>query len=61
MTAFVRGSDLRRDMSVSRNDHSFAPKMADSRTATQQRSRVLVVEENPDLAYGLRNSLEIAG
>ena len=24
-------------------------------------SRVLVVEDNPDLAYGLRNSLEIAG
>jgi DNA-binding response OmpR family regulator len=35
--------------------------MAESRTTTQQRSRVLVVEDNPDLAYGLRNSLEIAG
>ncbi len=34
------------------------------RLATHARSharRVLVVEDNPDLAYGLRNSLEIAG
>ena len=61
MSAFVRGSDLRRDLSLSRDDHSFAPKMAESRTSTQHRSRVLVVEDNPDLAYGLRNSLEIAG
>src|SRR5689334_8387929 len=60
MSSFVRGNDLRRDL-VSRDDHSFAPKMAESRTSTQHRSRVLVVEDNPDLAYGLRNSLEIAG
>ena len=61
MSIFVRGSDVRRDRQFSRDDHSFAPQMTETRTAAQQRSRVLVVEDNPDLAYGLRNSLEIAG
>lgn len=55
---FVRESDFRRQ--PTRDDQPFAPHM-ESRTTTQQRSRVLVVEDNPDLAYGLRNSLEIAG
>lgn len=58
---FVRGNEVRRDRPLSRDDHSFTPHMAESRATTQQRSRVLVVEDNPDLAYGLRNSLEIAG
>src|SRR5919204_2301803 len=49
----------------------FSPALAvtESRNAPHRRSerrgpemfRVLVVEDNPDLAYGLRNSLEIAG
>jgi two-component system alkaline phosphatase synthesis response regulator PhoP len=35
--------------------------MSESRSITRQSPSVLVVEDNPDLAYGLRNSLEIAG
>src|SRR5262245_30006317 len=35
-------------------------RMTESLQSPRQ-SRVLVVEDNPDLAYGLRNSLEIAG
>lgn len=60
MSIFVRGNDLRREQ-VPRDDHSFAQQMAESRPTPQQSSTVLVVEDNPDLAYGLRNSLEIAG
>ena len=61
MSVFVRASDVRREHVLARDDHSFVPHMAESRASAQQRSRVLVVEDNPDLAYGLRNSLEIAG
>src|SRR5436305_14244168 len=61
MSMFVRANDYRRDRVASRNDHPFAPQMIESRETPQQRSTVLVVEDNPDLAYGLRNSLEIAG
>ena len=60
MSIFVRANDLRREQR-SRDDHSFAPQMAESRPTPQQSSTVLVIEDNPDLAYGLRNSLEIAG
>jgi DNA-binding response OmpR family regulator len=35
--------------------------MAERTPAAQRKPSVLVVEDNPDLAYGLRNSLEIAG
>jgi two-component system, OmpR family, alkaline phosphatase synthesis response regulator PhoP len=61
MSVFVRGSEARRERPSTRDEDFFAPQMADSRPATQLQSRVLVVEDNPDLAYGLRNSLEIAG
>lgn len=61
MSMFVRANDYRRDRVASRNDQPFAPQMIESRETPQQRSTVLVVEDNPDLAYGLRNSLEIAG
>jgi DNA-binding response OmpR family regulator len=61
MSIFVRGNDLRRERMPSRDEHSFAPQMAESRPTPQHTATVLVVEDNPDLAYGLRNSLEIAG
>src|SRR5436853_3044481 len=61
MSIFVRGSEARRERPPSRDEHFFALQMADNRAGTQLQSRVLVVEDNPDLAYGLRNSLEIAG
>src|SRR3954469_23856838 len=61
MSIFVRGSEARRERPPARDEHFFAPQMADNRAGTQLQSRVLVVEDNPDLAYGLRNSLEIAG
>jgi len=61
MSLFVRGIDLRRERSTSRDDHSFAPQMSESHPTTRENASVLVVEDNPDLAYGLRNSLEIAG
>jgi DNA-binding response OmpR family regulator len=61
MSLFVRGTDLGRERSASRDDHSFAPQMPESRSTQRHTASVLVVEDNPDLAYGLRNSLEIAG
>ena len=61
MSILVRSSDLRRDRSSAPDDSSFAPQMSESRPTQRQHSSVLVVEDNPDLAYGLRNSLEIAG
>jgi DNA-binding response OmpR family regulator len=61
MSVFVRASDVRREHMTAQDDHFFAPHMPESRATAHQRSRVLVVEDNPDLAYGLRNSLEIAG
>jgi DNA-binding response OmpR family regulator len=35
--------------------------MSESQPTQRENASVLVVEDNPDLAYGLRNSLEIAG
>jgi len=61
MSLFVRDTDLRRGGSVAREDHQFVPQMSESRQGQRHISSVLVVEDNPDLAFGLRNSLEIAG
>jgi two-component system alkaline phosphatase synthesis response regulator PhoP len=37
------------------------PQLREPIAGSRAMARVLVVEDNPDLAYGLRNSLEIAG
>ena len=61
MSIFVRRADLRREYGSARDDSSFAPQMTDRRPTPQQAATVLVIEDTPDRAYGLRNSLEIAG
>jgi two-component system alkaline phosphatase synthesis response regulator PhoP len=60
MSILVRRFDARRDRGGSR-EYLDSPLMAERTPTQQQKASVLVVEDNPDLAYGLRNSLEIAG
>ena len=61
MSILVRANEFRRERVASHDDHPFAPQMAERTSTSQAKCTVLVVEDNPDLAYGLRNSLEIAG
>jgi DNA-binding response OmpR family regulator len=60
MSILVRTLDARRERGPGR-DFSPSSEMSESTPTTQRKASVLVVEDNPDLAYGLRNSLEIAG
>lgn len=60
MSILVRALDARRERAPSR-EFLHSSEMAESPPLTQNKASVLVVEDNPDLAYGLRNSLEIAG
>ena len=59
MSILVRGLDGRREG----GSREYLPSldMSESTPTTSRKASVLVVEDNPDLAYGLRNSLEIAG
>ena len=60
MSILVRSLDARRERGAIR-EFLDSPDMAERTPTTQHKPSVLVVEDNPDLAYGLRNSLEIAG
>lgn len=60
MSILVRSLDARRERAPIR-DFLNSPDMVEHTPAAQHKASVLVVEDNPDLAYGLRNSLEIAG
>ena len=57
MSIVVRSLDARRE----RVSREFPPSSEMSDSSPTRKASVLVVEDNPDLAYGLRNSLEIAG
>lgn len=59
MSNLVRSLDTRRERAT--REFLHPSEMSDTSPATSHKSSVLVVEDNPDLAYGLRNSLEIAG
>src|SRR4051812_27269476 len=58
MTAFTASSI---DVTMGGTSSVLAPHHAAPADNRRPMARVLVVEDNPDLAYGLRNSLEIAG
>jgi two-component system alkaline phosphatase synthesis response regulator PhoP len=58
MSMLVRTFDVRRGAS---REYLQTPQMTESTSTRNHKASVLVVEDNPDLAYGLRNSLEIAG
>lgn len=60
MSILVRSLDARRERGAIR-EFPDSPHMAERTPTVQHKPSVLVVEDNPDLAYGLRNSLEIAG
>jgi DNA-binding response OmpR family regulator len=60
MSTLVPTLDARRERGFKR-EFLHSPEMSESTPTAQHRSSVLVIEDNPDLAFGLRNSLEIAG
>ena len=61
MSILVRTVDARRDRGTAAREYLDSSLMPETLPAHQHKASVLVVEDNPDLAYGLRNSLEIAG